>query len=104
MDTDNRHRETHRKHCEQDTAQKHENIKNTIQKAKKMRGPGWLTNSQRVHSTRSASDKVYPLLSHGRWFSLSTPTSSTIKTGRQDIAEILLKVKLNTKSQTIKKR
>jgi hypothetical protein len=40
MDTNNRHRETHRKHCEQDTAQKHENIKNTIQKAKKMRGPG----------------------------------------------------------------
>jgi hypothetical protein len=28
-----------------------------------------------------------------------TPTSSTTKTGRQDIAEILLKVALNTKYQ-----
>jgi hypothetical protein len=33
----------------------------------------------------------YPLLVHGRWFS---PASSTTKTGRQDIAEILLKVAL----------
>jgi hypothetical protein len=36
----------------------------------------------------SASDKVYQLLAHGRWFS---PASSTTKT------EILLKVALNTK-------
>jgi hypothetical protein len=28
------------------------------------------------------------------WFSLSTPASSTTKTGRHDIAEILLKVAL----------
>jgi hypothetical protein len=42
----------------------------------------------------STSDKVYQLLAHGRWFS---PTSSTTKTGRCDIAEILLKVALNTK-------
>jgi hypothetical protein len=35
-----------------------------------------------------ASDKVYQLLAHGRWF--STGTSSTNKTGRHDIAEILL--------------
>jgi hypothetical protein len=39
------------------------------------------------------------LLAHGRWFSLGTPASSTIKTGRHDIAEILLKVALNTKNQ-----
>jgi hypothetical protein len=44
-----------------------------------------------VHSTRSASDKVYQLLAHGRWFS---PASSTTKTGRHDIVEILLKVAL----------
>jgi hypothetical protein len=44
-----------------------------------------------------ASDKVYQLLAHGRWFSLGTPASSTTKTGRHDIAEILLKVALNTK-------
>jgi hypothetical protein len=31
------------------------------------------------------------LLAHGRWFSPSTPASSTTKTGRHDIAEILLK-------------
>jgi hypothetical protein len=40
------------------------------------------------------SDKVYQLLAHGRWFSPGTPASSTTKTGRHDIAEILLKVAL----------
>jgi hypothetical protein len=39
------------------------------------------------------------LLAHGRCFSLGTPASSTTKTGRHDIAEILLKVALNTKNQ-----
>jgi hypothetical protein len=43
-----------------------------------------------------ASDKVYQLLAHGRLFS---PASSTTKTGRHDIAEILLKVVLNTINQ-----
>jgi hypothetical protein len=38
------------------------------------------------------------LLAHGRRFSPGTPASSTTKTGRHDIAEILLKVALNTKS------
>jgi hypothetical protein len=32
---------------------------------------------------------------------LGTPASSTNKTGRHDIAEILLKVALNTKNQSI---
>jgi hypothetical protein len=41
-----------------------------------------------------ASDKVYQLLAHGRWFSPGTPASSTTKTGRHDISEILLKVAL----------
>jgi hypothetical protein len=40
------------------------------------------------------SDKVYQLLAHGRRFSPGTPASSTTKTGRHDIAEILLKVAL----------
>jgi uncharacterized protein (UPF0333 family) len=41
------------------------------------------------------------LLAHGRWFSPpGTPASSTTKTGRHDIAEILLKVALNTKNQS----
>jgi hypothetical protein len=47
----------------------------------------------------AASDKVYQLLAHGWWFSPGTPASSTTKTGRHDITEILLKVALNTKNQ-----
>ena len=50
-----------------------------------------------VSYKKGASDKVYQLLAHGRWFSPGTPASSTTKTGRHDIAEILLKVVLNTK-------
>jgi hypothetical protein len=52
--------------------------------------PGFVHYKKRLHSTRS--DKVYQLLAHGRWFS---PASSTTKTGRYDIAEILLKVASN---------
>jgi hypothetical protein len=44
----------------------------------------------------AASDKAYQLLAHGRWFFPGTPSSSTTKTGRHDIAGILLKVALNT--------
>jgi hypothetical protein len=40
----------------------------------------------------ASSDKVYQLFAHGRWFSPGSPASSTTKTGRHDIAEILLKV------------
>jgi hypothetical protein len=40
----------------------------------------------------AASDKVDQLLAHGMWFS---PASSTTKTGRYLIAEILLKVTLS---------
>ena len=43
-----------------------------------------------------ASDKVYQLLAHERLFSPDIPASSTNKTGRHDIAEILLKMPLNT--------
>jgi hypothetical protein len=52
-----------------------------------------------LHRTRlaAASDKAYQLLAHGRWFSPGTPASSTTKSGRHDIAEILLNVELNTK-------
>jgi hypothetical protein len=43
------------------------------------------------------------LLAHGRWFSPGTSSSSTTKTGRHDIAEILLKVALkHKKSKSIK--
>jgi hypothetical protein len=47
----------------------------------------------------AASDKVYQLLAHGWWFSKGTLASSTTKTGRHDVAEILLKVALSTKYQ-----
>jgi hypothetical protein len=47
----------------------------------------------------AASDKVNQLIAHGRWFSPGTPASSITKTGRHDIAEILLKVALSTKNQ-----
>ena len=49
----------------------------------------------------TASEKVFQLLAHGRWFSLGTPASSISKTGRHDITEILFKVVLkhqNSKS------
>ena len=41
------------------------------------------------------------MLVHGRWFYTGTQASSTTKTGRHDIAEILLKVALNTINQSI---
>ena len=39
----------------------------------------------------------------GRWFSPGTPVSSSNKTDRHDITQILLKVALNTINQPIKK-
>ena len=47
----------------------------------------------------AASYKVYQLLANGRWFSQGTLASSNTKTGRHDIAEIVLKVALNTTNQ-----
>jgi len=44
------------------------------------------------------------LLAHGRWFSPGTPASSTTKTGRHVIAEILLKVALKHQKSTHKKQ
>jgi hypothetical protein len=48
--------------------------------------------------TRLAGDKVYQLLVHGLWFSPGTLAFSTTKTGRHDIAEILLTTKNQSKS------
>jgi hypothetical protein len=39
------------------------------------------------------------VFAHGWWFSPGTPASSTTKTGRHDIVEILLKVALSTINQ-----
>jgi hypothetical protein len=57
---------------------------------------GWWFSPVTPTRLTAVSDKAYQLLAHGRWFSLGIPVSSTTKTGRQDIAERLLKVALNT--------
>jgi hypothetical protein len=51
----------------------------------------------------AAIDKAYQLLVHGRWLFPGTQASSATKIGRNDIAEILLKVTLNREkiNQTI---
>ena len=55
----------------------------------------WLCKLQKGYTRLAAtSDKVYQLLVHGRWFFPGTPASSNNKTGRHDIAKILLKVAL----------
>jgi len=61
--------------------------------------PGFINYKKGCNRLAAASDKVHQLLAHGQWFSPGTPASSTTKTGRYDIAEILLKVALNTKNQ-----
>jgi hypothetical protein len=61
--------------------------------------PGFVNYKKGCTRLTVASDKVYQLLAHGRWFSPGTPATSTTKTGRHDRAEILLKVVLNTKNR-----
>ena len=61
--------------------------------------PGFVNYKKGCTRLAAASDKVYQMLAHGRWFSPGTPASSITKTGRHDIAEMLLKVALNTKIQ-----
>jgi len=61
--------------------------------------PGFVNYKIGYTRLAAASDKIYQLLAHCRWFSPGTPASSTTKYGRHDIAEILLKVVLNTKNQ-----
>ena len=61
--------------------------------------PGFVNCEKGCTRLAAESDKAYQLLANGRWFSPGTPASSTTKPGRHDIAEILLKVALNTKNQ-----
>jgi len=56
--------------------------------------PGFVNYKKDCSRLVTAIDKVYQLFAHGWWFSSGTPASSTTKTGRHDIAEILLKVAL----------
>jgi hypothetical protein len=58
--------------------------------------PGFVNNKKGCTRLAAASDNVYQLLAHGRWYS---PASSTTKAGLNDIAEILLKVAFNTKNK-----
>jgi hypothetical protein len=62
--------------------------------------PSFVNYKKECTRLAATSDKVYQLLAQGRWFS---PASSITKTGRHDIAEILLKVVLNTKNSKIQK-
>ena len=64
--------------------------------------PGFVNYKKGGTQLAVASDKVYQLLVHGRWVSPGTPASSTAKTGRHDIDEILLKVALKHKKLTTK--
>jgi hypothetical protein len=56
--------------------------------------PGFVNYKKGCTRLTAACEKVYQLLAQGRWFSPGIPASSTTKTGRHDIAEILLKVAL----------
>jgi hypothetical protein len=56
--------------------------------------PGFVNYKKGCTRLAAASDKVHQLLAHGRRFSPGTSFFSTTKTGRHDIAEILLKVPL----------
>ena len=65
--------------------------------------PSFVSYKKGCTRLTATSDKVYQLLAQGRWFSTGTPASSTTKTGRHDIADILLKVVLkHQKSNQIK--
>jgi hypothetical protein len=64
--------------------------------------PGFGNYKKGCTRLAAASGKVYQLLAHGLWFSPGTPASSTTKTGRHDIAEILLKVALKHQKSKIK--
>jgi len=59
----------------------------------------WVRISVKARCT-TLCDKVCQWLETGRWFSPGPPVSSTNKTDRHDITEILLKVALNTIKQT----
>jgi len=58
----------------------------------------WVRISIRTRCT-TLCDNVCQWLATDRWFSLGSPVSSTNKTDRHDITEILLKVALNITNQ-----
>jgi hypothetical protein len=56
--------------------------------------PGFVNYKEGCTRLAAASGKAYQLFAHDRWFSPGSPASSTTKSGRHYIAEILLKVAL----------
>jgi hypothetical protein len=60
----------------------------------------WIRISIKTRCT-TLCDKVCQWLATGQWFSPGPPVSSTNKTDRHDITEILLKVAFDTIKQTI---
>ena len=64
--------------------------------------PGFVNYKKGCSLLATGSDKVDQLLAHDWWFSPGIPTSPTTKTGRHDIAGILLKVVLKHKKTTKK--
>ena len=65
--------------------------------------PSFVSYKKGCTRLAATSDKVYQLLAQGLWFSPGIPASSTTKTGRHDIAEILLKVALKPQKSKSKK-
>ena len=61
--------------------------------------PGFVNYKTVCIRLAAARDKASQLLAYDRRFSPGTPASSTTKTGRYDIAEILLQLVLDTKNQ-----
>ena len=61
--------------------------------------PGFVNYKKGCTRLAAANDKAYQLLAHCRRFSPGTPASSTTKTGRHEIAEILLKVALKHQNE-----
>jgi len=69
-------------------------FQNCVRQTRPPFAPSFVNYKKGCTRLAAASDKVYQLLAHGRWFSPGTPASSTTKTRRHDIAQILLKVAL----------
>ena len=64
--------------------------------------PGFVNYKKGALDWQPQVIKFTSCLPNCRWFSPGTPASSTTKTGRHDIVEILLKVALSKKKSKIK--
>jgi len=62
-------------------------IETSLSPIRRRFAPGFVNYKKGCTRLAVARDNVYQLLANGRWFYPGTPASSTIRTGRQDIAE-----------------